>query len=178
MLTLVAALAVTEAIRALGIEAKIKWPNDVVADGAKLCGILTELGWVPDGRYFVIIGIGINVNQEAFAEEIRQTATSVFLQTGQQQDRESLLAFILEKFALRYEQFACQQDLSGMRDEYESLLANCGQRVKVLDPKGEWEGTALGINDLGELLVCRENGQVEAVYAGEVSVRGVYGYAV
>ena len=61
-------------------------------------------------------------------------------------------------------------------EEYEAILVNRGRQVRVLDPKGEWTGTAQGINSRGELLVCREDLTVEAVYAGEVSVRGIYGY--
>lgn len=176
MLTLTAALAVAEAIRECGIDAGIKWPNDVVAGGRKLCGILTELGWRQDGRYFVIVGIGINVNQQQFGAEIQDTAASLFLITQKKQERELLLAAVLDKFAVYYERFSRCGDFSCMRTEYEALLVNRGKEVRVLDPKGEWIGTALGINDLGELLVCSEQGCVEAVYAGEVSVRGIYGY--
>ena len=67
-------------------------------------------------------------------------------------------------------------DLSGQKELYESFLVNKGRVVEVLDPKGEWQGTAIGIEKTGELLVRRKDGSVEAVYAGEVSVRGIYGY--
>ena len=176
MITVAAALAVTEAIRDIGIDAKIKWPNDVVAEGRKLCGILTELGWRADGRYFVILGIGVNVNQQIFGEEIRDTASSLYLQTSVLQEREVLLAQILDRFAEVYKAFESCGDLSCLREAYEALLVNCGQTVRVLDPKGEWTGVAEGINDRGELLVRNQQGTVEAVYAGEVSVRGIYGY--
>ena len=66
--------------------------------------------------------------------------------------------------------------LQCMKSAYEDRLANLGMEVRVLDPKGEYVGTALGINNIGELLVRREDGSKEAVYAGEVSVRGLYGY--
>lgn len=176
MLTLVAALSVASAIRECGFDAKIKWPNDVVVSGSKVCGILTELGWRADGRYFVVIGIGINVNGRGFSEEISKTATSLRLQAGSVQDREKLLALVLRKFSFYYNLFALRGNLGEMRSAYEEMLVNRGQAVKVLDPKGEWTGTALGINDAGELLVRHENGQLEHVYAGEVSVRGIYGY--
>jgi len=176
MLTLTAALAVAQAIREYGIDARIKWPNDVVADGRKLCGILTELGWRPDGRYFVIVGIGINVNQRQFPEEISQTAGSLCLQSQKNMDRSKLLAAVLSAFSSCYDRFCAQQDMSGLMEEYEAILVNRGRQVRVLDPKGEWTGTAQGINSRGELLVCREDLTVEAVYAGEVSVRGIYGY--
>ncbi len=176
MVTLVMALAAEAAVRELGIDAGIKWPNDIVAGGRKVCGILTEMNLGPDGIRHVVIGTGINVNQEMFPEEIRQTATSLKLQMGQPVDTEALLNRVLEWFEYYYEQFCITFDLSGLRSRYEEHLVNRGARVRVLDPKGEFEGTAAGINDLGELLVRRDDGTTEIIYAGEVSVRGIYGY--
>ena len=75
-----------------------------------------------------------------------------------------------------YETFLRTEDLRELRKEYEALLVNIGRTVCVLEPGNEYQGKALGINERGELLVEKENGQAEAVYAGEVSVRGVYGY--
>lgn len=175
MLTLLMAIAVARTLHRKGHQAGIKWPNDVVIGGRKLCGILTEMRMEQDG-YYVIIGTGLNVNQPAFPREIAQTATSLKRESGQEQDREELLAAILEAFAAVYAQFAKEGSLSGLKAEYEALLVNCGKEVMVLDPKGAWEGTAMGINETGELLVRHEDGHVEAVFAGEVSVRGIYGY--
>ena len=176
MLTLTAAMAVAYALRETGVDARIKWPNDVVIGTRKVCGILTELGWRPDGRYFVIVGIGINVNQRQFEEEIAQTATSLALQMGAAVEREAILGAVLQKFSFYYNRFSLRHDLGDLREEYEEILVNRGQQVKVLDPKGEWCGEAFGINDAGELLVRHEDGRIEPVYAGEVSVRGIYGY--
>lgn len=183
MLTLPMALAVAQSVRSLGQEAQIKWPNDVVLGGKKICGILTELYFdappseTAGGRgYYVVVGTGINVNQPQIAEELSWRATSLFLETGRTLDRERLLAEVLERFSQYYEIFLKTEDLGGLQKEYESLLANRGRQVEVLDPKGAWKGTALGIQKTGELLVRREDGAVEAVFAGEVSVRGIYGY--
>ena len=86
-----------------------------------------------------------------------------------------MLAAVLEEFEHYYEAFMQTQDLSALREEYNALLVNCGRQVRVLDPLGEFEGKALGINERGELLVEREGGAVK-VSSGEVSVRGIYGY--
>ena len=91
-------------------------------------------------------------------------------------DREVLLASVLRHFLDCYDSFLETMDLSGQKELYESFLVNKGRVVEVLDPKGKWQGTAIGIEKTGELLVQREDGSVEAVYAGEVSVRGIYGY--
>ena len=176
MLTLVMALAVAGAVRQLGLDAGIKWPNDVVIAGKKVCGILTEMSAEPDFIHYVVIGTGVNVNQETFPEEIAGTATSLRIEKGERIKRAELLAAVMEHFERAYETFRTSWDLSGLAAEYESLLLNKDRPVRVLDPKGAFEGTARGINEKGELLVERQDGSVERVYAGEVSVRGVYGY--
>ena len=176
MVTLVMALAVSEAIHELEMDAWIKWPNDIVISGKKVCGILTEMSLVQGNIAHVVVGTGINVNQTEFPEEIRETATSLKIQSGHEADREKLLARVMEYFEKYYDTFLRDGDLSGLQELYEKRLVNRNQTVRVLDPAGEFEGTAIGINHLGELLVEKEDGTVEAVYAGEVSVRGVYGY--
>ncbi|HJC58277.1 MAG TPA: biotin--[acetyl-CoA-carboxylase] ligase [Candidatus Eisenbergiella intestinipullorum] len=176
MLTLVMALAAAQAVREQGLEAGIKWPNDIVISGKKVCGILTEMSAEPDFIHYVVIGTGMNVNQEVFPEEIAKTASSLRREKGRPIVRAQLLASVMDRFEEAYEIFRRTWDLSGLAASYESLLVNKGRPVRVLDPKGEFEGTAEGINERGELLVRRGDGTLECVYAGEVSVRGVYGY--
>lgn len=176
MLTLVMALAAARAVKERGLEAGIKWPNDVVVNGKKVCGILTEMSAEPDYIHYVVIGTGINVNQKEFPAQIAATATSLRREKGEETGRAALLASILAHFETYYERFAASWELSALREEYEALLVNRDRQVRVLDPKGEYEGVARGISDTGELLVERENGRLETVYAGEVSVRGIYGY--
>ena len=124
----------------------------------------------------VIIGTGINVNQESFPEEIREIATSLKKESGEDQCREKLIGVLCEKFEQYYEQFLTTKDLSGIVEEYNARLVSAGRSVRVLDPKGEYTGEAMGINAQGELQVRQENGNIINVYAGEVSVRGIYGY--
>ena len=176
MLTLVMALATAEAVEELGINAGIKWPNDIVAHGKKVCGILTEMSAEPDYIHYVVIGCGINVNQMDFPEEIRATATSLALEKGERNTRSALLLSIMEHFERAYDKFRETWDLTALLPAYHSYLLNKDARVRVLDPKGEFCGTARGINEAGELLVEKEDGELARVYAGEVSVRGVYGY--
>ncbi|MEY8353696.1 biotin--[acetyl-CoA-carboxylase] ligase [Lachnospiraceae bacterium 54-53] len=177
MLTLVAALAVYEGIRkATGLSGAIKWPNDIVAGGKKLCGILTEMSAELEGIHYVVVGIGINANMEEFPEEVEQTATSLFLETGQKVRRSRLIAAVMEAFEQYYEEFISQGDLSGLISVYNKHMANAGKEVRVLDPAGDYTGRALGINGKGELLVELQSGEVRHVISGEVSVRGIYGY--
>ena len=177
MLTLVQAMAVAEAIEeCTNLETQIKWPNDILVNEKKVCGILTELNL--EGREIssVIIGTGVNVNQEKFPEEIMEIATSLKIERGKEVDRGNLLVRICELFERYYEQFLETKDLSGILQKYNTHLVSLGRTVKVLDPKGEFTGEALGINEQGELLVQKEDKEIVKVYAGEVSVRGIYGY--
>ena len=177
MLTLVMALSVAEAIRErTGIDARIKWPNDIVAGGKKLCGILTEMSAEMDYINYIVIGVGINVNQPSFPEDIADRATSLMLEAGRSFPRAPLIAAVMERFEEDYSRFLETNDLSGMREAYNELLVNVGRQVRVLEPGHEYTALSSGINDRGELLVQREDGSREAVFAGEVSVRGMYGY--
>lgn len=177
MVTLVMALAVAEGIReTCGVEAGIKWPNDIVVNGKKVCGILTEMSVEKDFIHHVVIGVGINVGLQEFAPELADTATSLQAECGRKVPKAALVANIMKAFEKYYESFREKTDLSDLVDSYNKMLVNREKTVRVLDPKGEYSGVAEGINELGELLVELPDGHVENVYAGEVSVRGVYGY--
>ena len=174
-LTLVMGMAVAKAVKKLGFDVSIKWPNDVVVSHKKICGILTEMG-VRDGKIdYAVIGVGINVNIREFPEEMADKATSLYLESGREFDRSQLPGLVMEAFEEYYEKFAATCDLSGLKEEYESILANYNQPVRVL-AKEPYEGVARGITDGGELLVEKTDGTIVAVSAGEVSVRGLYSY--
>ena len=174
MLTLVMGLAAAEGLKEVSsLETCIKWPNDVVVGGKKLCGILTEMNSRAD---YVVIGIGININVPSFPEELKETATSLYIAGGREIQREAAAAAVISHFFADYETFVKTRDLSGLRGAYEAMLANKGRQVRVLDRMAPYCGVAEGINDKGELLVRREDGSLGTVFAGEVSVRGIYGY--
>lgn len=176
MLTLVSALAVVRAIKEqTGLDARIKWPNDIVLGGKKVCGILTEMSTQIDYINHIVVGIGINVHNEQFSEELSDRATSLYLESGKHYNRAALVEAVCEYFEHYYETFMRTQDLSGLQEEYDSFLVNKDRQVRILDPLGEYDGKALGITPRGELLVETEQG-VRTVDSGEVSVRGVYGY--
>lgn len=184
MLTLVMALAVAKGIRQTlrrdseeaAAKVGIKWPNDIVVDGKKVCGILTEMSMEQSYIQHIVIGVGINVRKQEFPEEIRDRAAAIDEQCGFCISRSQLIADIMEAFEEDYEIFLQTHDLKGLRASYTELLVNQDREVCVLDPREECRGIARGINDQGELLVERQDGTVEEVYAGEVSVRGIYGY--
>lgn len=177
MLTILMAIAVAKALEETGVEeVKIKWPNDVVINGKKICGILTEMSAEPDCIHYVVIGVGINIGRYDFAEELKATATSVINETGKEVKRAEVLKNVLKWFEEIYELFCRTETLKPLIEEYEKRLVNKDREVKVLDPKGEYIAVAKGITENGELVVMDEAGQEQLVYAGEVSVRGIYGY--
>ena len=182
MLTIVAAMAVTMAIRravaetGADVECHIKWPNDVVINKKKVCGILTEMSAELDCIHYVVIGIGINVNTTEFADEIKETASSLFVETGKNIKRSRIVALFAEEFTKYYQKFLNTGDLSGLVQDYNEMLINAGRQVRICDAKEEFTGVAAGIDSHGKLLVTKEDGTQAVISAGEVSVRGLYGY--
>ena len=177
MLTLVSALAVAKALADItGKDAKIKWPNDIVIDGRKVCGILTEMSAQFDYINNIVIGIGINVNNSSFPEEISATASSLrLLSGGKKYRRAEIIEKIMEYFEKYYSIFLETEDLSALVNEYDAMLVNMKKQVKVLDPKEPFEGKAMGITKTRELIVDTWESR-KLVSSGEVSVRGIYGY--
>jgi BirA family biotin operon repressor/biotin-[acetyl-CoA-carboxylase] ligase len=177
MLTLVAALAVAKAITSVtGEEAMIKWPNDIVVNGKKVCGILTEMNAQFDYINHIVVGIGINVHNESFPEEISQMASSLMIEAGGKRfHRAQIIAETMAYFEQYYDTFLKTQDLSALVREYDELLVNRNKSVRVLDPKEPFDGKAMGITPKGELIVDTWESR-KLVSSGEVSVRGIYGY--
>lgn len=177
MLTLVAALAVAKAITSVtGEEALIKWPNDIVINGKKVCGILTEMNAQFDYINHIVVGIGINVHNESFPEEISQMASSLMIEAGGKRfHRAQIIAETMSYFEQYYDTFLKTQDLSALVREYDKLLVNRNKSVRVLDPKEPFDGKAMGITPKGELIVDTWESR-KLVSSGEVSVRGIYGY--
>lgn len=176
-ITLLMALAVTKVLREqYETEACIKWPNDIVINSKKICGILTELYPDTNGKYFVIVGCGINIAQKEIPNELQDMATSLFLERNAISDKEALLQGVLTVFEQYYDKFLKSESLEAFTDEYNAWLISREKEVRVLDPKGEFAGISKGINSKGELLVQLADGSITEVYAGEVSVRGLYGY--
>ena len=177
-ITTLSAIAVVRMIKRLtNIDCQIKWPNDVVIKGKKVCGILCETEPADDGRVFVIVGIGVNVHNEEFLGEIRATATSLDLEKDDDRviHRTDVVHVLWEEFSKIYDIFIETGDLSGLKDEYEKMLVNKDQTVCIEENGQSYRGIARGVTNDGSLLV-ETNGVIKTVNTGEVSVRGVYGY--
>lgn len=181
-ITLVAAMAVAKAIEdTTGLTTQIKWPNDIIINGRKVCGILTEMSAANNQVRYVIVGIGVNVHNHSYNPQIADMAISLdeALEASalpkKRASRKETDYAIWEHFAEYYALYEQTGDLSGFVDDYNARLVNRGRRVRVLDPVHPYEGTALRMDVTGELLV-EADGDIRRVNSGEVSVRGLYGY--
>lgn len=175
--TLIAALAVAEALNSLyGLEAGIKWPNDIVIGKRKICGILSEMAPQGNRVKFAVVGIGINVHQTSFPDEISDMATSIDIELkGRQSSRKETTETVWRCFNRYYSVFKEKKSLEGVIEFYNKLCVNNNKTVRVMDPAGEYTGTCLGIDESGALLV-RQGGEIKRIDSGEVHVRGLYGY--
>ena len=128
-----------------------------------------------DSINHIVIGIGINVNNPEFPEDIRQVATSALLETGKPFRRSEIIAGVMAWFEKYYNTFLQTSDLSLLKEEYNSLMINTNRKVLVIRPDEQYEAIARSIDDDGELIIERDGVRAK-VLSGEVSVRGVYGY--
>jgi BirA family transcriptional regulator, biotin operon repressor / biotin---[acetyl-CoA-carboxylase] ligase len=176
--TLIGAAAVFKAVESQGIRTLIKWPNDIVLNGKKVCGILTEMSAELNRIHYLVIGIGINANVDDidFPEEIKTSATSLKIESGHPIDRKSLTAEILNNFEILYDKFLSD---SSIKDSVAICRENSvllGKEIRIINNGKETEAKALDINDDGELVVVHPDGTTGVVFSGEVSMRGLYGY--
>ncbi|MDR1453521.1 MAG: biotin--[acetyl-CoA-carboxylase] ligase [Candidatus Margulisbacteria bacterium] len=164
LLTILAALAVARALRQHNIEAQIKWPNDVLVGGKKICGILAE----SSGKGLVI-GIGLNVNMsEKNLAALDQPATSLRAETGQIHDREEFLRGLLEKFFAFYAETQ-SAGFANLFEIWQNELNIIGKQIQVQTVRREITGRVIQVTDSGALLVQTAQG-VEKILAGDVHV--------
>lgn len=174
-LSLQTALATARAIeRVSGLTARIKWPNDIVCQGRKTCGMLLEMDMEGGRVASVVAGVGVNVHQTCFPEEIAHTASSLDLLAGKRVDEEALVEAFLEAFD-ETQQLAAGGNAALMQ-AYRAYSATLGQRVQVIAIDSTYTGMAAEVTDSGSLIVVDEEGQYREVLAADVSVRGLMGY--
>lgn len=174
VLTLLTGIAIAEAVEKLtGLDAGIKWPNDILLNGRKLAGILTEMDCDMESIHSVTVGMGINVNTKVFPEDLQDIATSLYLECGREYDRAVLAGQIMACFEVLYAEFLEKGGVfAPFRERYRRKCLNIGREVRVIG-RESYPATALDITPEGELIVKRkDNGAEEVVFSGEVSIRG------
>ncbi|MDP2857176.1 MAG: biotin--[acetyl-CoA-carboxylase] ligase [Bacillota bacterium] len=171
LLTLATAVGIARALRSLGLWAEIKWPNDVLVRGKKICGILCESGEDVSGPSFAVIGVGLNVNLTAdqFAPEVREQATSMLVEAGETWSLPQVAGQMVEAIGLQMDRMdaGAKHDVL---DEWREMSAVLGKEVVVHGPAETLRGLATDIAQDGALLVQTTSGTVR-VYAGDVSLR-------
>lgn len=179
-LALAVALAVADACEeAAAVEAAVKWPNDVLYNGKKLCGILLEMAADMDGAQWVVIGVGINLrhHEAHFSPGLQRSVAALDeARPGKGWRRPDVLLSLLEALEARYAAWAAG-GVAALREDYARRSATLGRRVSVIAPDGEFSGLATDIDETGALLVRRDDGVISRVLAADVSVRGEDGYA-
>lgn len=169
-MTLIAGIVIRRIINRLtGLKAEIKWPNDIIVNGKKLVGILTEMSAEMEKVNYIVLGIGINVNMEKFEGELRNKATSLYIETGKRFKRSDIINEFLKEFKPCYELF-CEKGFEPFTREYNENCANVNKAVKTVGGRNEICGIAKGVNEKGELMILSED-KLVPVFAGEVSLR-------
>ncbi len=169
-LTLVAGLAARDAIaEETNLQPDIRWPNDILLNDKKVCGILTEMQAEPDRIHFAVVGIGINVNQQKMHAELAAIGTSLRIETGRVHSRLELLARLLRHLDRYYNQFVAEGAAPILRRFAEVSSYFEGKRVRITTAKETFEGTTAGLESMGILRVKRDDGKTEAVISGTVA---------
>ena len=148
----------------------LRWPNDILAGGRKLCGILCESGVNPKGRHFVVAGVGLNVNQtmDDFPRELRRIATSLYLITNQTQPRDARLGSILNGIETHYNRLK-EAGADWVVQEWLNRAELVGKRLTVRDGETYITGVCAGLNDNGSLRLALPDGQIKVIHSGDVS---------
>lgn len=167
--TLLAGMAVCSTLREdCDVDARIKWPNDVIIGSKKVCGILAEAGLRAEGPW-AIVGVGINITDDAFPPELAQRATSLLLATGCIQDRCAILCGFLARFE------ALLEAEGGLPRDYKPLCVTLGRHVRFTRNGQHQTGLAVDVSPDGSLLVALPDGKRVSISSGEVTVQGIYG---
>lgn len=173
-LTLVAGLATAKVLREMfDLKTETKWPNDVLVNGRKICGVLAEMNTKGENVNFVVVGVGVNVNfdvENVFPEQLKKVATSLEKELGRKVKLEKLFRALLERLESLYELFV-NEGFNPILEEWKDYAGFLGCKVEVTGPTGKMSGLALDVDTGGALVLRLEDGTVKRVFVGDVSVR-------
>jgi len=177
-ITQIAAAAVTLSLLEMNIKASIKWPNDIILNHKKVCGILTEMNAELTNIHHVIVGIGINVNadKEDFPDDLKNIATSLKIESNNKINRQILTAKILNNFEILYDKFINNNDIESSLKICREYSAILGSEIIIINKGKKVSAKALDIDEEGKLIVKYSNGNIEKIISGEISIRGKESY--
>ena len=173
-ITLVFGLAVFNALKGYA-DVGIKWPNDIILNRKKISGIMCEMSGTEQKIDYVVCGVGVNVNNNAFSKELGGIATSLKLETGKDYEITEIAAEILNEFELLYFEFI-KNGLDNILNQYKDACITLFNDVRVIQNSEEMDAYALDITPDGALLVRTKEGE-KVIRSGEASIRGIIGYA-
>lgn len=162
---IIAGVAVCEAIKEMGLKTQIKWPNDILVKNRKVAGILAELV-----DKTVILGIGLNLNITEFPEEIKDSATSILMETGKPFNKDKALQVLFRKIEEKHQTLE-NGNVPTLLDEWRKLSTTLGKKVTITTPKEALQGKAIDIDEDGALLLETLSGSIEKIIAGECSLK-------
>ncbi len=176
-ITQIGAAAVIKTCEAFNIKAQVKWPNDIVLNSKKICGILTEMSGELNKVNYVVMGIGINANidREDFSDELKSKATSISIETGNYIRRKEFVSILLNKFEELYEEFVKEDSIKTSVSICRENSILIGKEIKIINRDKETLAKAVDLDESGQLIVQFENGSTHKIVSGEVSIRGVSG---
>nr|WP_312577245.1 biotin--[acetyl-CoA-carboxylase] ligase [Sedimentibacter sp.] len=174
-ITQVCAAAIALSVSELDVDVKIKWPNDLMINNKKICGILTEMNSDKDHVNYVIVGMGLNVNNpyEDFPYEIRNIATSILNETGKTVKRSDIAAKIMNNFEVLYNEFVNNNNFKLSLDICKNKSNVIGKSINLIKNKEITRAKALDLGQDGELIVQYEDGKIDSIISGEISVRTI-----
>jgi len=174
LFTQIAAAAIVETFNEISdLEVQIKWPNDIVFKGKKICGILTELNAELNKVHYLIIGIGINLNQEFFNEDLHDIATSYKIETGKKIKITEFLEPFLNKFHFRVKKFLEEKSYKEAIEICRKHSAIIGKTVNIINGEDTRVCKVVDLTADGQLRVINEKNKEEVIFFGEVSIRGI-----
>ena len=174
-ITLIAGASIVKALNILGVDAKIKWPNDITINNKKLSGILTELSAEIERVNYIVVGIGMNVKDTDFEEELKDKATSLYKE-NYNVSRVDIVKEILCQFEKLYLDYIEKDDKKEVLDICRQYSAIINKEIYVIKNDQKELVDCIGINEEGNLIIKNKDGNLEEIMSGEVSIRGVKGY--
>jgi BirA family biotin operon repressor/biotin-[acetyl-CoA-carboxylase] ligase len=178
IITIASAIAVCKTLKqTCGLDTGIKWPNDIISNGKKICGILSEMSCETNAIEYIVVGIGINVLQdkEDFSRAIREMAASVYTETGRKYRRSDIIAALCYNMQEVYSHVkACKTD--EIINSWKEFSVTDGKRIRITTDGVEKAAFAEGIDGQGRLIIRNDDGEIAVYNSGEISVRGIMGY--
>lgn len=177
-ITLIASAAIHKAMDKMGIYTQIKWPNDILINRKKICGVLTEMNCELDLVNYMIVGIGINANldRKDFSEDLKEKASSIKMEIGKEVNRKELVGNILNEFEKLYEAYKNNGHIKESIEINRQNLVFLNEKIKIIKRDSEEIVLAKDLDDNGMLIVEHEDESIEKIFSGEISIRGLNGY--